>query len=368
MTANTGASAAAPAPARPLLLSLLPPRLAGVSGAIWLLFGTVPASKNVPGVACCPSMPTCEPTVEMRRGVADAGMPASSPCSVTWSSANSICSSSSSSPSTKCPVPKPPCCSCHSCCFFSRDRSTATSTVSWHSRRVTRTGRCCPMRCTRATACCSMAGSSEMSIMNTWFARTSVRPAAPCCSDSRKTLTFGSFLKRATASRALPFARRRVWLSDTCPKPLTFNARPTSFSASGNWLNTRDFSSGACSRRSSSRRSRASILVIQLPRTFTCTTPLPSGGSSSGLWRPAAAALARVATARNTWLTFTSRRHIGQFGLWARRTVLVQSSQKKWPHSNTISAAESSNTARQITHSTLSSSSASGSPTLGTCC
>lgn len=47
----------------------------------------------------------------------------------------------------------------------------------------------CPMRCTRATACCSIAGSIAGSSRYTRVAAVSVSPAEPARSDSRNTHT-----------------------------------------------------------------------------------------------------------------------------------------------------------------------------------
>ena len=70
---------------------------------------------------------------------------------------------------------------------------------------------------------------------------------------------------------------REYWLLTLAP-PLsstqlilfTFRALPTSLRASGYWLKTRLFSSGATWRSLTMRRNSPSILLIQLPTTWTC--------------------------------------------------------------------------------------------------
>lgn len=60
-------------------------------------------------------------------------------------------------------------------------------------------------------------------------------------------------------------------LSSTQEMLFTFRALPTSLRASGYWLNTRLFSSGATWRSLTMRLISPSILLIQLPTTLICT-------------------------------------------------------------------------------------------------
>eukprot|EP00197_Chlamydomonas_leiostraca_P010943 CAMPEP_0202884648 /NCGR_PEP_ID=MMETSP1391-20130828/41249_1 /ASSEMBLY_ACC=CAM_ASM_000867 /TAXON_ID=1034604 /ORGANISM="Chlamydomonas leiostraca, Strain SAG 11-49" /LENGTH=159 /DNA_ID=CAMNT_0049567867 /DNA_START=281 /DNA_END=760 /DNA_ORIENTATION=+ len=159
--------------------------------------------------------------------------------------------------------------------------------------------------------------------MNTWLARTSVSPAAPCWSVSRNTVTEGSDLNCATAS----LAPRPLCPSPTHLMPFTARARLTRSSAGGKVENTSDLVPGSLARSSSRRRSSASILVIHDPSVLTRMTSEPSGGESSGLWPPPLAARLR-ATTRNASFRATSRRHMGQLGRAADMMLALHVSQK----------------------------------------
>src|SRR5271169_356508 len=73
-----------------------------------------------------------------------------------------------------------------------------SSTVSRAISRYANTGRCCPMRCVRSTACASTAGFHQGSRMNTYSAAVRFSPTPPAFKLIKKILQLGSVWKRST--------------------------------------------------------------------------------------------------------------------------------------------------------------------------
>mmetsp|Transcript_692 Transcript_692/g.2084 ORF Transcript_692/g.2084 Transcript_692/m.2084 type:complete len:201 (+) Transcript_692:168-770(+) len=172
-----------------------------------------------------------------------------------------------------------------STCCASCMRWTSASTESRNTNRVIATGRCWPMRCTRATACWAIPASSAGSRRKTWLAATRVSPAPPARRERRKTRQPGSCMN--VSSDLLSWVFRPV-SSFTKPMSLAWRARPSNTSASENWLKTRLFSSGACLRRYSSRRSSASSFVSHCPVIVTSAASRRSSSLTIANCPPAA--------------------------------------------------------------------------------